>query len=141
MSARGKSWLLALLAVTALLGCSKSGKQPAAAPAGVSVADIEIGRSVGADKTIADKTDSFGSGDTIYVSVKTVGSAPSATLTARWTYQDGQVVDDSSQTISPSASAVSEFHVAKPDGWPSGSYQVEVLLNGTSAGTKKFKVG
>ena len=140
MSPRLKPWLVALLAVTALLGCSKS-KQPAAAPAGVRVAGIDVGRSIGADKAIADKTDSFGASDTVYVSVKTEGSAPSATLTARWTYQDGQVVDDSTQTISPSGAEVSEFHVAKPDGWPSGSYQVEILLNGASAGTKKFKVG
>jgi len=127
-----------LIVAATLAGCGKSKTAP---QAGVRVADIDIGRSVGSDKTIADKTDSFGAADTIYVSVKTVGSAPTATLTARWSYEDGQRVDESSQTIAPSATDVSEFHVANPSGWPSGSYQVEILLNGTSAGTKKFKVG
>ena len=108
---------------------------------GVKVTQIDVGRSVTGDKTIADKTDSFQPADTFYVSVKTDGTAPSATLTARWTYQDGQVVDESTQSIAPTAgAAATEFHLAKPDGWPAGTYKVEVLLNGASAGTREFKV-
>jgi len=107
----------------------------------VKVTDIDVGRGLTADKAIAEKTDSFRPADTFYVSIKTDGSGPSATLTARWTYQDGQVVDESRQDIAPSGSAaVTEFHLSKPDGWPAGAYKVEVLLNGTSAGTKDFKV-
>ncbi len=122
----------------ALFGCSAS--KPAA-QTGVKVTDIDVGRSVTADKTINEKTDSFRPGDTFYVSVKTDGSGPSATLTARWTYEDGQVVDESRQDIAANGSAaVTEFHLSKPDGWPAGGYKVEVLLNGTSAGTKDFKV-
>jgi hypothetical protein len=52
------------------------------------------------------------------------------------------VVDESTQNIAPTGSAatVTEFHLSKPDGWPAGGYKVEVLLNGTSAGTRDFKV-
>ena len=128
------SFLLAI----ALFGCSAS--KPAV-QAGVKVTDIDVGRSVTAEKTIAEKTDSFRPADTFYVSVKTDGSGPTATLTARWTYQDGQVVDESKQNIAATGSAaVSEFHLSQPDGWPAGGYKVEVLLNGTSAGTRDFKV-
>jgi hypothetical protein len=130
--------VVSLPLAVALLGCSTS--KPAT-PTVVKVTDIDIGRSVAADKTIADETDSFRPGDTFYVSVKTDGSAPSAILTARWTYQDGQVVDESRQDITANGSAaVTEFHLSKPDGWPAGGYNVEVLLNGTSAGRKDFKV-
>jgi len=104
------------------------------------VTDISLGRMLEADKTIADKTSSFKPADTIYVSIKTEGAAPAATLKARWTYQDGQVVDESNQSIAPTGDAVSEFHVSKPDGWPAGKYKVEVLLDGASAGTKEFDV-
>jgi len=122
----------------ALFGCSAS--KPAV-QTGVKVTNIDVGRSVTADKAIAEKTDSFRSSDTFYVSVKTEGSGPSATLTARWTYEDGQVVDESTQNIAPAGSATAtEFHVSKPDAWPAGGYRVEVLLNGTSAGTRDFKV-
>jgi hypothetical protein len=109
------------------LGCSAPKK---AVEAGVKVTDIAVGRSVTADNAIAEKTDSFRPADTFYVSVKTDGSGPSATLTARWTYEDGQVVDESTQNIAPTGGAT----------WPSGGYTVEVLLNGTSAGTRDFKV-
>jgi hypothetical protein len=123
----------------ALSACS--GSKPAEQQEGVKVTDIAVGRSVAADKTIAEKTDSFRPADTIYVSVKTDGSAPSATLTARWMYEDGQLVDESRQNIAPTAGAtVTEFHLSKPDGWPAGVYTVEVLLNGATAGTKDFKV-
>jgi hypothetical protein len=122
----------------ALFGCTAS--KPAL-QAGVKVTDIAVGRSLAADKTIAEKTETFRPADTFYVSVKTDGSGPSATLTARWTYEDGQVVDESRQNIAPTGSAaVTEFHLSKPDGWPAGGYKVEVLLDGTSAGTRDFMV-
>ena len=130
--------VISLPLAVALFGCSAS--KPAVQP-GVKITDIDVGRSVAADKTIAEKTGSFRPADTIYVSVKTDGSGPSATLTARWTYEDGQVVDESRQNIAPTGSAtVTEFHLSKPDGWPAGGYKVEVLLNGASAGTRDFKV-
>ena len=37
--------------------------------------------------------------------------------------------------------AITEFHVSNPGGWPKGSYQVEVFLNGSSVETESFKVG
>ena len=130
--------LVSVSLAVALFGCAAF--KPAAQTA-VTVTDIDVGRSVTADKTIAETTDSFRPADTFYVSVKTDGSGPSATLTARWTYQGGQVVDESRQNIAPTGSAaVTEFHLSKPDGWPAGGYTVEVLLNGTSAGTRDFKV-
>ena len=58
----------------------------------------------------------------------------------RWTYQDGQVVNEESQVITPTGSAVTEFHIAKPDGFPAGGYQVEVIANGASAGKRAFQV-
>ena len=131
-------FMVGLALAVAVVGC-KSGK-PAASDV-VKVTDIDVGRSVAPDKTIADKTDSFRPNDTFFVSVKTDGSAPNATLTARWTYEDGQLVDESRQDIVASGrTAVTEFHLSKPDGWPPGEYKVEVLLNGTPAGTKDFKV-
>ena len=104
------------------------------------VADVELGRGLGADKRVTNATDQFRPNDTIYASVATEGSAASATLTARWTYEDGQVVDSTSQTISPSGSATTEFHISKPSGWPKGRYTLQVLLDGREGATKDFRV-
>jgi hypothetical protein len=70
----------------------------------------------------------------------TEGSAPSKTITARWTFEDGQVVNEETQTISPSGPAVTEFHITKATPWPAGKYKVEILVDGASAGTKDFEV-
>jgi hypothetical protein len=104
------------------------------------VTAIELGKQIGADKRVTQQMMSFAPTDTIYASVVTNGTSPSATLTARWTYQDGQVVTESTQTIAPTGPAATEFHISKPGGWPAGTYKIEVSLNGRSTGTKEFEV-
>ena len=107
---------------------------------GVSVTSVDLGTAVGADQKVTSPTTSFGPKDTIYAAVSTSGTASNATLGAKWTYQDGQTVNDSSQTIAPSGPAVTTFHISKPDGWPAGNYKVEISLNGTSVSSKDFTV-
>jgi len=140
---------ISILALTLAAGlstaCTRRSDNPGATGTtgtgvGVRVSQINLGRSLNADKTINDNTDSFKPNDTIYASIGTGGSAATATLKARWTYQDGQVVNESTQTIAPTGDARTEFHISKPDGWPTGKYKLEVLLNGSSAATKDFVV-
>jgi hypothetical protein len=50
------------------------------------------------------------------------------------------VVDESTQPISATGPAVTEFHVSKPSGWPAGNYRVEVSLNGSPGQAKDFSV-
>ncbi|HUP19658.1 MAG TPA: hypothetical protein VM778_06865 [Gemmatimonadota bacterium] len=106
----------------------------------VEVTGITLGPAVGADRRVTGSTDTFGPTDTIYVSVETQGVAPAAELTARWTYQDGQVVDESSRSIAPNGPEVTEFHISKPDGWPAGDYEVAILLDGVEAQRASFTV-
>ena len=106
----------------------------------VKVTDVTLGRAIGGDKAISDRTDSFRPNDTIYASVMTDGSAPSATLRAKWTFEDGQTVDESSRAIAPNNRERTEFHISKPNGWPAGKYKLEVFLNDQSAETKTFEV-
>ena len=106
----------------------------------VKVTDISLGRAIGGDKSISDSTDKFRPNDTIYASVTTDGSAPSATLRARWTFEDGQTVSESSQPIAPNNRERTEFHISKPNGWPAGKYKLEVFLNDQSVETKTFEV-
>ena len=111
---------------------------PAAA---VHVTGVQLGRAIGPDGRVTAETDEFKPNDTIYASVATDGVAQSATLSARWTFQDGQVVDTTSRAIAPTGAAATEFHISKPSGFPKGNYKVEIMLNGTTAQTKDFKVG
>lgn len=144
-----RALMAAAVAVFALAACSKETKEAggdvtpgAATPAPaatLAVADIDVGRTV-ADKKIVDKTDDFKATDTVYTSVHTTGTAPSASLMARWTFEDGQVVDEKTEAIAPTAEAWTEFHISKPGGLPKGKYKVEVFLDSKSAGTKEFEV-
>jgi hypothetical protein len=138
-----------LLVSVSLLACQRSEQSPVPPPAPVAspsptsafrVTTIELGKAVGADKRVTAPSSSFAPSDTIYASVATEGASSSATLVTRWTYQDGQLVSEETQAIAPTGSAVTEFHIAKPDGWPAGSYQVEVIANGASAGKRAFQV-
>lgn len=138
------------LAMVALSACSKEKKEstgdvtpnaaaPAPAASTVAVADIDVGRAI-ADKRITDKTDNFKGTDTVYTSVHTTGSASAAQVMARWTFEDGQVVQESTESIVPTGDAYTEFHISKPGGLPKGKYKVEVFLDSKSAGTKDFEV-
>jgi hypothetical protein len=107
----------------------------------VRVRDIQVGKSVGTDKKVGNQTTSFGVRDTMYVAVVTDGAAKDAKLTTKWTYNGKQVVKELNETVSTTGGeAVTDFHVEKKTAWPKGKYQVEVLLNGVSAGTKDLEV-
>lgn len=122
---------------------SRRGSHPAAGRS------VEAGGTIdGSGKSVRDRlgvrvtspTTSFGAHDTVYASVSSEGSAPKVTLKARWTYQDGQLVDESVQSIAPTGPTTTEFHVAKPSGWPAGKYKVEISADGTTATTREFDV-
>ena len=115
---------------------------PAPAPAGIAVSGVTAGKAIGADKKVAVPTEAFAAGDTMYVSIDTTGSGM-AKLEAKWTYRRGDkvaVVKEDSMTINATGPATNEFHVSKPDGWPVGDYEVEVMLDGKPAGSKKLTV-
>jgi hypothetical protein len=141
----GTSIFALTLAAVLSAACTRSSENPGATGTtgtgvDVRVSQIDMGRSLNADKTINDTSDSFKPNDTIYASIRTGGTAATSTLKARWTYQDGQVVNVSTQTIAPTGDARTEFHISKPDGWPTGKYKLEVFLNGSSAATRDFEV-
>jgi hypothetical protein len=151
-----------LVLAVVLVGCSRSEAPPAppeepAALPGVGakpppgpgaaatertaarVASVELGSSLDATKRVVGPKTAFAPTETIYASVATQGWEGPVTLTARWTYEDGQLVNESSQTAQAGPSTT-EFHIAKPGGWPAGTYQVEILADGATAATQRFEV-
>lgn len=133
--------LLCLGLALGAMACGKKAPDTSAPPTSeVRVTGVDLGRSIGGDKRVAEKVDQFGPNDMIYASVLTSGTSPSAVLKARWTFEDGQVVDETEQTIAPNGDAATEFHISKPDGWPVGKYKVEVFLNGSAVQSKDFQV-
>ena len=144
MSARHYHTLAALVVVLAVGACKGRTEEqtttlppattpPASVPSPtevVQVVDVDLGNAIGADKRVTAETDDFKPTETVYAVVSTQGTATNTPLTARWTFQDGQTVEETTQNISVSGPAVTEFHVSK----------VEILLNGASVQTKEFEV-
>jgi hypothetical protein len=130
----------------AVTGCGKKDAAPVdsappAAPASAfEVGDIDMGRHIGPDKKISDKTDDFAPTDTIYASITTKGGSAPVPVMARWTFQDGQVVHEETQQVAGGMDGVTEFHIVKPGGWTKGKYTVHILVNGAEVRTKDVTV-
>jgi hypothetical protein len=139
----------ALGAIVALSACKKddtatvdtttaTSATPAAAT--FDVGDIDMGRHIGADKKISDKTDDFAPKDTIYASIHTKGGSAPTQVTARWTFQDSTVVAEDTQTVQAGVDADTEFHIVKAGGWPKGKYTIHVMADGKEVKTKDVTV-
>lgn len=102
------------------------------------VSSVDLGSAVGGDNKVTKPGTTFAKADTIHASVATNGDKAS-TVTARWTFQDGQVVHTEDKSVAAGAQ-VTDFSISKPDGWPAGDYKLEVLVDGTVAQTKDFSV-
>jgi len=117
-----------LAAVLALSACGKKDESAApapsttppaataAAPAPSSTAPMAMNNAPAAvmfssvepsNKILASGT-SFAPKDSIYASVDTSGSG-NATLAAKWTYQDGQVVHEDSKTLNAAGPAITRW--------------------------------
>ena len=129
---------VALLLVAA--GCGKKADTGTTGTTALKVTDVSLGRAIGGDKAISDSTTNFRPNDTIYASVATEGSAVSGTLRAKWSFEDGQKVEETTKTLVPNGPERTEFHISKPGGWPAGKYKVEVFLNDQPASAKSFEV-
>jgi hypothetical protein len=128
----------AVATMLVLIGCSPRTSTPVPEPR-IKVADVTLGRAVGADKRITAPAATFSPRDVVYASVVTEGKARRATLVARWT-RDGAVVGQTAQEIAPRGTTVSEFHVFNPSGWTPGQYRVEILLDGQVMADRSFGV-
>ena len=153
--------LVALLGTVAIVGCKKKEEPapvattpppattpapaPAPMPATASVTSVDLGNAVGADMKVAAPATTFAPKDTIYASIGTSTSDPAASvpgkLGVKWTHVDSnQTVSEESRDAALTGMGTTEFHIAKPDGWPKGKYKVDVSLDGTVVQTREFEV-
>jgi len=147
--ARHASLLALIVSFGALAACNREQRATADSAAGavtgdaraaLSVIDVDMGRRVDAEKKIADKTDDFSPSDTIYASVHTSGTANNGAIAGRWTFQDGAVVDERSETVTTDGDARTVFFIAKPGGFPKGKYTLHVMIDGKEVRTKDVTV-
>jgi hypothetical protein len=110
-----------------------------AAPAGLKVAAVMIGKRVGPGNLVTEPTFQFSPRDTVHVSVATEGSG-TGTLTAAWRSQSGEILQKTSEP-SGGAGENTAFSLSQPKGLKPGTYKVVVFLDNDSVDTKVFVVG
>ena len=153
--------LVALLGAVALVGCKKKEEPapvtttpppamtpapaPAPMPATASVTSVDLGNAVGADMKVTAPSTTFAPKDTIYASIGTSTSDPAASvpgkLGVKWTHVDSnQTVNDETRDLNLTGMGTTEYHIAKPDGWPKGKYKVEISQDGNVVQTREFEV-
>jgi hypothetical protein len=121
------------LVITALL----SGLACSGGP--LQLANIQVGRSLNQDRSIASITTLFKPNETVYVSVQTT-AAGKGTVSVKWKFGT-QVIDEPSKQVSYDGPASTEFHMQNSGGFPPGDYSVEVFIDGVQVGERAFKVG
>ena len=121
----------ALLVVTALAFA-------AACSGPLALANIQVGRSLNQDRSVASITTLFKPSETIYVSVQT-SAAGKGTISVKWKFGT-QVIDEPSKKVDYDGPASTEFHLQNSGGFPPGDYSVDVFIDGVQVGTRAFKV-
>lgn len=102
------------------------------------LANIQTGRSLNQDRSVASITTLFKPNETIYVSVQTKAAGKS-TISVKWMYGT-RVIDEPSKQVDYDGPASTEFHLQNSGGFPPGDYSVDVFIDGQQVGTRTFKV-
>ncbi|MEQ1896908.1 MAG: hypothetical protein ABL971_05895 [Vicinamibacterales bacterium] len=121
---------LPALALIALV--SGSCRQP------LHVSTLQIGRSLNVDRTVGIHATRFKPTDTIYSAVLT-DRAGASTITARW-WHAGRVLSETPKSVSYKGRAATDFLFVSPGGFPTGDYQVEILVDGQSVASREFHI-
>ena len=114
---------------------------PEAEPA-AQVSDVVLGTAAEPNERVSDAKTTFAPGDrTIIASVVTESDTPTrGSLTARWTFEDGQLVDETTEQFDFSGPGVTNFRIENPEDWPAGRYTLEVSQDGSVVQTREFTV-
>ncbi|GAB3736377.1 hypothetical protein GCM10028862_20950 [Luteimonas pelagia] len=103
----------------------------------IRVTGLDFGNRMGEGNRVASPMTVFAPTDTIHASVRTDGDGGG--VSARWLFQDGQVVHTEDAKV-PAGPQVTAFRVDNPEGWPTGTYTVEFMVDGQVVRTGEFQV-
>jgi archaellum component FlaG (FlaF/FlaG flagellin family) len=119
---------LAVLAMVAAVACSGP----------LELANIQIGRSLNQDGSVASITTLFKPSETVYVSVQT--GAGKGVIGVKWKFGNKVVAEPTKPVDYNSGPKSTEFHLQNSGGFPPGDYSVDVFIDGVQVGSRNFKV-
>ncbi|GAB3738824.1 hypothetical protein GCM10028794_21940 [Silanimonas algicola] len=156
---RGASIVLAALLLAACGGESaapQAGPGAASTPPPAGVADAEaaaplpqgrleavaldVGVTLDADGRVAAVAGRVRPADAVHASLVTVGESDAAKLAVTWRDAAGAEIAADERAITAAGPAVHTFTRQPEGGWAPGRYEVEVRVDGQSAGVRSFEV-
>ena len=129
-------WLFVFLIVSLLLFSIACEPEP------LSIESITISKDIDEDFSPINPTDEFKAGTSIiYISVKVINMTPEDKLSVTWNYlETGDEINTTDFTPEDTGSGYIGFNVKVDQGFPSGSYNVQVYLNDELYKTLEFSV-
>lgn len=113
---------------------------PATSTGNLEAVALELGTALDADGRVLATVERVRSGDAVHVSLVTIGAAETAKLAVRWRDAAGLGIGADERAISATGPAVHTFSLKPESDWALGTYEVEVSINGESAGLRTFEV-
>jgi hypothetical protein len=107
---------------------------------GARVERITVAKAVNTDDSPGETAMAFGPNDTVYVSMWTANTPVGTEIAARWFGPDGQQITEDKIVTDRAGDGYTSFHAANTSGWQTGTYRVDILLNGAPAGSTTFTV-
>ena len=120
--------ILAVLAITLAAACSGP----------LELANIQVGRSLNQDGSVASMTTLFKPSETVYVAVQT--GAGKGVIGVRWKFGTKVVAEPTKSVDYNTGPKSTEFHLQNSGGFPAGEYRVDILVNGQPAASRAFRV-
>jgi hypothetical protein len=139
--------IFALAALTFVAGCKKK-EEPTTTntptvntTATPSVTALMMASKVDAGNNPTNSTTTFAKTDTIWAVADITGTAVGTPVEARWTHVTTNTQINSNTVTATSAGEHRlPFFISKPDGWPTGDYRVDILINGNVMKSATFQV-
>jgi hypothetical protein len=141
--------ILSFVALTFVAGCKKK-EEPTTTTTNTtntttvatpSVNAITMASKVDADNNPTNSTTTFGKKDTIWAVADIDGTSVGTPVEARWFHTTSNTQINSNTVTARSAGMHRlPFFIAKPDGWPTGDYRVDILINGSVMKSATFQV-
>ncbi|HSH71885.1 MAG TPA: hypothetical protein VK974_02395 [Methylophilaceae bacterium] len=109
---------------------------------GVVFSKVTLGHTLDDQKRVVDANTTFGSKDSVYVSVETTGTGKSEIKVKynQLNTPNADQIEETTQKIDATGTAVTEFQIYHNGGWEPGIYTVEVSIDGKPVATKEFTV-
>lgn len=136
-----------MVALSFVAGCSKKEEPTTTNTTTINttetpaVAALTMASKVDGGNNPTNSTTTFSKTDTIWAVADLTGTAVGTPVEAHWFHTtSNQQINANTVTTTSAGEHRLPFFISKPDGWPTGDYRVDILINGSVMKSSTFQV-